>query len=475
MKRHTLYLILALLCLSLLSSCAYNEATDSKQFNWVSEEKEIKLGKQAHQQIMQEHGLYKDEALSAYVSKVGKRVALASGRPNLEYHFTVLDAPLINAFALPGGYVYVTRGILANMNSEAELAFVLGHEVAHVAAKHGAQRMTQAQSVGALLTAASILLDGDSAKYTNVVGKVAELSVLGYGRKNEHESDLLGVDYAMDAGYDPEAGSVFLKTLDKQSKYKDELLSRVHSSHPPTKERIKQVKDKLDIYANSTTQNYTGLDVKRDAYLEEIDNIFTGKSPLTGTRKEGVYQNPQLGFKMDIPEKWEIQGTLEKPIVKMRLKSGITGTLFREALLPQETLLDFRDRFKDEKERDLPALTTKSGVLFEKSTVRDDNLSHLTYYTIRNNIGIIFYFQMPHTAPEIRAELDTLIDSFTYLSKEEMKEETRLTIHTVKSGDTFETLTKSYYGNTERIFEVADFNQLSPGSPLIPGTLIKIP
>src|SRR3989338_11183251 len=185
------------LALSLLASCARNPVTGQSDFVMMSESQEIALGRQYHEQIIQEqYQVYESKALQDYVNNVGQKLAVQSHRPALNYRFTVLDSPEVNAFALPGGYVYITRGILAYLNSEAELAAVGGHEIGHVTARHGVRQQSAAQATNIGLTIASIFVPEVSSmggqNLTNLIGG-ALLS--GYGREHELEADRLRAQY----------------------------------------------------------------------------------------------------------------------------------------------------------------------------------------------------------------------------------------------------------------------------------------
>ena len=182
----------------------------------MSEEKEIEMGREEHKKIISQYGVYRDENLQTYVSMVGERVAKESSRPNLEYHFTVLDDDMINAFALPGGFIYVTRGMLTHMNSESELAAVLGHEVAHVTEKHAIRRNSRSQALNVLATVASAVTMSQMGQVAaEGVGELGSMFggvlVTGYSREFELEADEVGAKFMAKAGYSPEA---MLRTIE---------------------------------------------------------------------------------------------------------------------------------------------------------------------------------------------------------------------------------------------------------------------
>src|SRR5512137_1763548 len=183
-------------------ACAVNPVTGKKEFMLYSESQEIELGKQTDAEVAATYGLYDDPALAAYVSKIGLSLAAKTQRPNLPWRFTVLDSPVVNAFAVPGGAVYVTRGILALMSSEAELAAVLGHEIGHVNARHSMSQMSK-QQMAQLGLAVGSVVSKEFAKYAGLAGTGLQVLFLKYSRDNENQADGLGVDYARAAGYDP--------------------------------------------------------------------------------------------------------------------------------------------------------------------------------------------------------------------------------------------------------------------------------
>src|SRR5688572_22830979 len=187
---------------AVVGGCATNPVTGGKDVVLMSESQEVEMGRKAHPQVLQQYGRYDDEALQQYVTSVGQRIAASSHRSDLQYTFTVLDSADVNAFALPGGYVYVTRGIMAYLNSEAELAAVLGHEIGHVTARHSVRQQTGATAAGVGAMVVGILTgSGDLANVANAAGTAL---VRGYGRDMELEADRLGAEYLNRIGYEPE-------------------------------------------------------------------------------------------------------------------------------------------------------------------------------------------------------------------------------------------------------------------------------
>src|SRR5574340_13310 len=251
-------LVFISLAFSLLAGCAQNPVTGKSDFVMMSESEEIAIGRQYDEQVIKkQYRAYESKALQDYVDRVGQKLATQSHRPDLQYHFSVLDTPEINAFALPGGYVYVTRGILAYLNSEAELAAVVGHEIGHVTARHGVRQQSAAQAANLGLTIASIFVPelntNIAQNLTNLLGG-ALLS--GYGREHELEADRLGAQYLARTDYDPQAMIRVVGVL-KNQELKDAELARqegreprrysgLFATHPDNDTRLKQVVGEAD-------------------------------------------------------------------------------------------------------------------------------------------------------------------------------------------------------------------------------------
>lgn len=217
--------LVAGLVLSWLAGCAVNPATGRNDFVMMSERQELDLGARYNQEIAKENPRYNDAKLQAYIQRAGERVARASHRNQLNYVFTLVDSPDVNAFALPGGYIYIHRGLLAYLNSEAELAAVLGHEVGHVTARHSVRQQSQSTAWGLLGQAAAIGTGvGALGDLTSVMGNAF---VRGYGRDMELEADGLGAQYLARGGYDPQAMIEVVRVLKNQEDFaRDQAAAR---------------------------------------------------------------------------------------------------------------------------------------------------------------------------------------------------------------------------------------------------------
>lgn len=298
-------LLVALLLL--LTACASDPASGDKSFTpFMSPEQERQIGAREHPRLVAEMGgVYREAALQAYVSAIGDKLVSVSETPDHPYTFTVIDSDDVNAFALPGGYVHVTRGLLALANSEAELAGVLAHEIGHVVARHSAQRYSQSVAVGmgaaiigAIASAAGAPAGGDLA----VFGAQAYLQ--RYSREQELEADRLAVRYLIRAGYDPQAMATFLQTLNDSSRLQAKLAGRpddaadgknIMALHPRTDDRVAQA-NRLAAQAGASEQRED-----RDTYLMRIDGIIYGDSPAQGLRIGRDFYHPGLRFTFRVP------------------------------------------------------------------------------------------------------------------------------------------------------------------------------
>ena len=284
--------------LAVVTACAVNPVTGRHQVALLSTEQEVALGAKEHPGILEEYGEFQAPAVQRYVAQVGRQLAARSHRPELTYHFTVLDSPILNAFALPGGYVYVTRGLLAELNNEAELAGVVGHEIGHVAARHGVTRYTQ-QAGYKLLRGVALALEPGLANWTQLSDLAFTATVRGYGRKEELQADELGLEYAAAVGYDTGQLHHFFETLQRQGRDADGGgFHGLFATHPETADRIARMRA-------LEAEHPGGKQVGRAAYLRAIDGIPVGPSPDQGRVVDNRYLNVRYDLSLTIPGGWQ--------------------------------------------------------------------------------------------------------------------------------------------------------------------------
>jgi len=298
-----------------IAGCAMNPVSGTPDLVFMSESSEINIGSENDAKIRGKYGVYDSPALQTYVQQVGQKLAAQSHRPGLTYHFTVLDSPEVNAFALPGGYVYITRGILAYLNSESELAAVLGHEIGHVTARHGVRQYTAATAtgfVGAIIGVATGI-GATQDLFNNVFGN-AILS--GYGRDHELESDRLGAEYLARAGYDPQAMIKVIGVLKNQEEFEKKraaaenrpphIYHGVFASHPSADKRLQEVVAEADKF-----KTVSATKLAREDYLKQIDKLAYGIVTKGGVLYDNHYYRPDADLAIDLPQGWSLQQSLD--------------------------------------------------------------------------------------------------------------------------------------------------------------------
>jgi predicted Zn-dependent protease len=295
----------------LFSTCATNPATGERRLNLYSESQEIQIGRDADVQISGALGIYQDEELSKSIEELGLRLASKSERPQLPWTFRVLDDSTVNAFALPGGYIYVTRGILGYFNSEAELAGVVGHEIGHVTAQHSVYRMST-QQLTQIGLGVGMVLAPELAKYGELAGLGLGLMFLKFSRDDELQADELGLRYMGRDGYDPNEMIHVMEMLDSLSQASGSgRIPEWQSTHPNPGNRRENILGLIEVHRDV----YTGTKVNRNGYLESIDGLVFGQNPREGFFIDNVFYHPDLEFRFDFPAGWETTN----------MKQGVVG------------------------------------------------------------------------------------------------------------------------------------------------------
>lgn len=294
-----------------LQGCATNPVTGDRSFA-MSESWEIQTGRANHPKILQEYAVYDDPELQAYVNEIGQKLAAKSHRSNLDFTFTLLDSPQVNAFALPGGFVYITRGIMAYMSKEAHLAGVIGHEIGHVTAAHGAQRAAQAQ-IGGIITAAVAIATGNQ-ELTQVSQMLGGALISGYGRKQELESDRLGAEYIAQNNYSPDDMVGVISILKDQELFAAERARKegrqvqgyhgLFSTHPRNDQRLREVIKAADRLRD------TSKPLPDDGrFLRLTDGMAYGESEKQGITRGNKFYHKGLDLFVEFPQGWRIQNT----------------------------------------------------------------------------------------------------------------------------------------------------------------------
>ncbi len=287
------------------SGCATNPATGKKQISFVSQGQELSMGRESDPVIIAQYGLYENAALQKYVDSVGQKLAKVSHLPNLAWHFRLLDSPVVNAFALPGGYIYITRGILAYLNSEAQLAGVLGHEIGHVTARHSAQQMTQQQIAQIGLIAGTIFVE-QFRPYGGLAAHSLGLLFLKYSRDHETQADELGIQYTVKAGYDPREIPPTYATLKRIAERQGQSLPGFLSTHPDPGDREVRTRQLAEA---SISGGRSTLLVRTAEHRQRINGMVFGDDPRAGYFEDNRFYHPDLGFQMIFPSGWKTQNS----------------------------------------------------------------------------------------------------------------------------------------------------------------------
>ncbi|OAQ42077.1 peptidase M48 [Pedobacter psychrophilus] len=326
--KHILLTLSIFFTIALFNSCAVNPVTGKKQLAFTSEAQEIEMGKEADPQIIAQYGLYENPELQKFINAKGREMAIISHRPNLTYNFRIVDSEVVNAFAVPGGYVYFTRGIMAHFNNEAEFAGVLGHEIGHVTARHSVTQQAKStlSQIGLL---AGMVLSPTIAQYGQEASQGLGLLFLKFGRDAERQADELGVEYSSKIKYDAHQMADFFGTLERISADSGNDLPDFLSTHPNPGERMITV-DKLA----TQWQKKEGLQnpiIARNSYLKMIDGLIYGEDPRQGFVENNNFYHPELKFQFAIPAGWKTQNSPQsfqmaqpdgKAIMTLSLASG---------------------------------------------------------------------------------------------------------------------------------------------------------
>jgi predicted Zn-dependent protease len=318
----------ALLAALSLANCAVNPVTGNPNFVTLSEAQEVSMGRSEDRRVRQQYGSYDDAELQSYVNAIGQRLAKASHRPGLQYHFLVVDSPEVNAFALPGGYVYITRGILAYLNSEAELAAVLGHELGHVTARHSVQQLAAATAANVGASILQILVPQvRSSGADALVNLLGGTLLSGYGREHELEADRLGAEYLARTGYDPQAMIRVVGVLKNHELFDAEVAKaegreprRYHglfASHPDNDTRLQEVVREAARFSGGEKRD------DRETFLRRMAGLVFADSPEQGVVRNHQFFHAGLGLALRFPEGWRIRNNAQNVIATSPDRSAL--------------------------------------------------------------------------------------------------------------------------------------------------------
>jgi predicted Zn-dependent protease len=479
LKRLCFLIVLSLL---LFFGCATNPATKKYDFVLMSEQQELDIGKKMAPEIAREYGIYESDSLQQYVNSVGQSIAESSDRPDLFYRFTVLNSPIVNAFALPGGYIFITRGLIAYMNSEAELSGVLAHEISHVTARHSVRQYTKAVSYQVGTGIASIFMP-EAANFSNFMDLAFTTISSGYSRAYETEADMLALRYAETAGYDACAIGSMLKTLNLLDRYSggEKTHTSLFATHPETEKRIADVNNKTlcaNVYENTSNSS-------RLKYLENLEGLVFGDDPREGIIVGNKFTHPDLKMELLFPVEWKINN----------MPQAVIATDKKEEAFIEFNLYNLSKKMSvDEAETVIAEKLGLRKISGDRKTVKGLKAYVGTYSVKTQGLGNVslrmgFFLQNDkvfyvngYTKTENFKNVVNLfektINSFRILSPKEIKNvhPNRISLYKVKRGDTLSLIIKKLKRPKGDLKNVALINAWDPEKlpALKTGMIIKV-
>ncbi len=450
--------IICLVMLFLLSACAVNPVSGSREVMLYSSEQEVDMGRKAHPQVLEEFGYYNDPKLQAYITAIGKRLTAHCERQDIPYHFTLIDSPIINAFALPGGYVYISRGLLAEINNEAQLAGVIGHELGHVNARHNVKRLQSA--VGMNILVAAVGAATGSSLWQNVSGQLMDLISRKYSRSQERQADELGIKYMARAGYDPRQMSIFFQRLLQLHSNEPSGMEAIMASHPLTSERIATTsllaKELLSRYPQAKTVN-------RNKYLCAIDGLLFGPDEKSGFTIGKTYTNVFCRLRFLIPKNMKLKSLKNGFILRSEHQQQLVF-LYRKLdhYLPPAALADaFMEQYTTRLLSERKISIGQQVSLVRKYDVRDKRgrWQRLKLTAIsRQKFGYLFL-----ALTDQSQKPGYISDHLILLTKKaaEAIKLPRIEIYQVHEGDTMMKIAEQRLGSATNAKTLADYNGLT--------------
>lgn len=478
MKRIKLF-ALAVSAFMLWSGCSTNPVTGKKQLTLMSESQEIALGQEADPQIISQYGLYEDEKLQKFINEKGKAMGAISHRPNLTYQFRIVDSDILNAFAVPGGYVYFTRGIMAHFNDEAQFAGVLGHEIGHIAARHSVIQQRNAL-LGNLGLIAGIIIKPELADFAQTASQGMQLLMLKFSRDDESQSDKLGVEYSSKIGYDARQMASFFTTLDRQSAQgSGNTLPEFLSTHPNPSGRHDKV---MTLAVDWQTKNPSNYKINRNEYLRLIDGIVYGPDPRQGFMENSTFYHPTLTFQWNLPAGWSVQNlpsvvqaapSSGDALIQMTLASGTSTTEAAQTFVTNNKL-----NVVDSRETTINGFKTTIVIADVPASQNNQQALRVMAYFVQkgNNIYQLLGIAVANAYNNYQNLFAQSFNSFKTLTDQSKinRQPERVRIKTVASTASLEQVLRSFNMPQNRLEELAILNGMNLKDQVEKGTLIKI-
>jgi predicted Zn-dependent protease len=461
----------------LLAACATNPATGRRQLMLMSEAEEIQLGREADAQVRSQMGLYEDAALQRYVSDTGLRLARLSERPELPWSFAVVDAPAVNAFALPGGFIYLTRGMLPFLQDESELAAVLGHEIGHVTARHSAAAYSRQMALGGGLGVLGVLVP-ETQPLQGLAGVGLQLLFLQHSREAELEADGLGTGYTASGGWDPQGMPDLLSTLGRLDEASGSRrgVPNWAATHPHPDDRVERVQQAVD-----EARALGGTTVDRAGFERQLEGVVYGDSRESGLVRGDAFVHPILRFGVNFPSGWEIANSPEQVVARppedaqaaMVLELAPSGGSVEQVARTQMADAGFREVSGERAEiNGLPAYVgVYEGVLNNSRIgVRAAHIRNLERTYLLAGVA------PPGSFSQADRVFVDAIGSFRTLSQREADaiQPHRIGFYSVRRGDTWESLARTVSPGVSGPATLAIMNGVSASTPPQPGDRIRV-
>ncbi|RMH62446.1 MAG: hypothetical protein D6678_01185 [Zetaproteobacteria bacterium] len=474
-----------LLIALLFTACATNPVSKHSEFVLMSEKDELALGRKAAEEVSKNMPLLPaEDPLTRYVDRVGQTVAAVSDRPNLIYRFRIVDDATINAFALPGGHIYIHRGLLNHMNSEAELAAVLGHEIGHVTARHAVQQYTRMQGyrIGAMVTSIFVPVPYEAMQLSDLL---AAAIISGYGREAELQADELSLKYIARAGYDPHATIGILETLkrldDLEARERSDAGEKVEqyhgafSSHPETEKRIREA------VAKAASLQRTQGRIGHETMLRKLVGYPYGDSPEQGAVVGQRFLHPKLRFQLRFPDGWVIDNRSEALEARLRKQKVFFRLTLRELDKKQTARALLAELIGHRRHTPITS-GMQSGFQTAHSTVRT-SMPHVSqaaadvHIFLKGDRAYLLAMWEPRKQyPEHRADFAAIAASFRSYDPARDGDVPRIALHRWQAGDSWQALARASGMVLGRFTaeKLAALNGMSVAQHPAPGTLIKI-
>jgi predicted Zn-dependent protease len=464
-----------------LAACATNPVTGEPDLVLMSQGEELALGREYDKEVLKQYRKLDDPPLQAYVNRIGQRLASRSHRSDIQYHFTVLDSSEVNAFALPGGYVYITRGMLAYLDTDAELAAVLGHEIGHVTARHAVRQHTTSTVIGLIGSIVSARTGSGAANdLSNVLGLAI---VRGYGREHELEADRLGAEYLARSGYDPEAMLQVIRVLKAQEQYEIAAAKQegrdanvyhgLFSTHPDNDQRLQTV-----IQAANSQRTRPYQSANRSGYLQQLKGLTFGPGEQDGVLRGRDFYHRPLNFTLRFPDRWRVENLPDRLVAVGPEKDSVMAVRVRPVKTGQDVRTVYGELFGSENlssARPVQGRTPGYTGLAALRTPFGNRTGRVAVLRLGNHDFVFAAANQSNRIGDIDPQVLATQNSLRPLTTAEQRlaQPKRIQLIHVKAGDTWDSLARQSAFTYHASEQLRLLNGRFPDGRLAPGETLK--